>query len=263
MGTSYSIRRNPNGYALKNMHVSDGGIFGLMRGATVKNLKLENVYLTNNPPSGVSIQNGGYSSILAFSAPSSTFENITMTIASAPNTWSWKRDGLLVCSSSWGAATFRNITIDACGLTLNTLLGISHSDKNVYENVVIKAANYVAIGYTADSYNNDVQNTAALMSEFPAGVTFKKVTKVFEITNTETSVGLGGSLENVVVFDQDKILSVPRFDDELIRHKILDAVGDLYLLGHIKGHVIAVKTGHAFNSQLAKQIHAYRNKEEK
>ena len=76
-------------------------------------------------------------------------------------------------------------------------------------------------------------------------------------------LGLGGSLENVVVFDQDKILSVPRFDDELIRHKILDAVGDLYLLGHIKGHVIAVKTGHAFNSQLAKQIHAYRNKEEK
>ena len=75
-------------------------------------------------------------------------------------------------------------------------------------------------------------------------------------------LGLGGSLENVVVFDQDKILSVPRFDDELIRHKILDAVGDLYLLGHIKGHVIAVKTGHAFNAQIAKQIQAYRTKEE-
>ena len=75
-------------------------------------------------------------------------------------------------------------------------------------------------------------------------------------------LGLGGSLENVVVFDQDKILSVPRFDDELIRHKILDAIGDLYLLGHIKGHVIAVKTGHAFNAQIAKQIQAYRTKEE-
>ena len=39
-----------------------------------------------------------------------------------------------------------------------------------------------------------------------------------------------------------------RFEDELIRHKILDVVGDLYLLGALKGHVIAVKSGHAFNS---------------
>ena len=76
-------------------------------------------------------------------------------------------------------------------------------------------------------------------------------------------LGLGGSLENVVVFDQDKILSVPRFDNELIRHKILDAVGDLYLLGPIKAHVICMKTGHAFNSQIAKKIQAYRTKEEK
>ena len=76
-------------------------------------------------------------------------------------------------------------------------------------------------------------------------------------------LGLGGSLENVVVFDEEKILSVPRFDNELIRHKILDAVGDLYLLGPIKAHVICVKTGHAFNSAIAKQIQAYRTKEEK
>lgn len=75
-------------------------------------------------------------------------------------------------------------------------------------------------------------------------------------------LGLGGSLENVVVFDEEKILSVPRFADELIRHKILDVIGDLYLLGPIKAHVIAVKTGHAFNSQIAKQIQAYRTKEE-
>ena len=75
-------------------------------------------------------------------------------------------------------------------------------------------------------------------------------------------LGLGGSLENVVVFDEEKILSKPRFDNELIRHKILDVIGDLFLLGPIKAHVIAVKTGHAFNAQIAKQIQAYRNKEE-
>lgn len=71
-------------------------------------------------------------------------------------------------------------------------------------------------------------------------------------------LGRGGSVENVVVFDDDKILSVPRFENELIRHKVLDLIGDLYLLGPIKGHVIAVKTGHAGNSKLAKQIQNYR-----
>lgn len=75
-------------------------------------------------------------------------------------------------------------------------------------------------------------------------------------------LGLGGSLENVVVFDKDKILSVPRYDDELIRHKILDVIGDFYLLGPVKAHIIAVKTGHAFNAEIARQIEAYRKKGE-
>lgn len=78
----------------------------------------------------------------------------------------------------------------------------------------------------------------------------------------QMGLGLGGSIENVVIFDNDKILSETRFDDELIRHKILDVIGDLYLLGHLRGHIIAVKSGHAFNSCLAKQIQAYRIKEE-
>lgn len=71
-------------------------------------------------------------------------------------------------------------------------------------------------------------------------------------------LGKGGNLENCVVFDKDKILSKPRFDNELIRHKILDVIGDLYLLGSIKAHVICVTTGHAFNSAVAKQIQLYR-----
>lgn len=77
----------------------------------------------------------------------------------------------------------------------------------------------------------------------------------------KNGLGLGGSLENVVVFGKDGILSVPRFENELIRHKILDAVGDLYLLGPIKAHVICVCTGHAYNAQIAKKIQAYRKQE--
>jgi UDP-3-O-[3-hydroxymyristoyl] N-acetylglucosamine deacetylase len=75
-------------------------------------------------------------------------------------------------------------------------------------------------------------------------------------------LGLGGSVENVVIYDDTKVLSQLRFENELIRHKILDIIGDLYLLGHLKGHIIAVKSGHALNSKLAKLIHAYRMKEE-
>ena len=77
-------------------------------------------------------------------------------------------------------------------------------------------------------------------------------------TLRKMGMGLGGTTENVVVFDADKILSVPRFKDELIRHKVLDVIGDLYLLGAINAHVIAMKTGHAFNAAVAKQIAEYR-----
>lgn len=76
-------------------------------------------------------------------------------------------------------------------------------------------------------------------------------------------LGLGGNTDNVVVFGNTGILSETRFDNELIRHKILDVIGDLYLLGHIKAHVVAVKTGHAFNAELARQIENYRSKGEK
>ena len=71
-------------------------------------------------------------------------------------------------------------------------------------------------------------------------------------------LGLGGNLENALVYDEEKCLSVPRFPDELVRHKILDVLGDLSLIGSWKGHIIAVKSGHSHNSQLAKQIIAYR-----
>ena len=71
-------------------------------------------------------------------------------------------------------------------------------------------------------------------------------------------LGLGGNLKNALVYDDTKCLSVPRFPDELVRHKILDVLGDLSLIGPWQGHIIAVKSGHSYNSQLAKQIVAYK-----
>lgn len=67
----------------------------------------------------------------------------------------------------------------------------------------------------------------------------------------------GGSLENAIVVDDERILNPEglRFPDEFVRHKILDAIGDLSLLGYpILGHVRAYKAGHDVNHQLVKKI---------
>lgn len=72
----------------------------------------------------------------------------------------------------------------------------------------------------------------------------------------EMGLGLGGSLENVIVYNDEGWLNPLHFEDELVRHKILDVIGDLRLAGIICGHVIAVASGHALNTQLAKQIAA-------
>jgi len=67
----------------------------------------------------------------------------------------------------------------------------------------------------------------------------------------------GGSLENAVVVRGDAVLSKEplRFPDEFVRHKILDIIGDLALLGQrIRGHVVAVKPGHAVNAELARAL---------
>ncbi len=67
----------------------------------------------------------------------------------------------------------------------------------------------------------------------------------------------GGSLENAVVVGHERILNgTLRFRDEFVRHKILDVVGDLALLGRpVVGHVVARNAGHALNHQLIREIH--------
>lgn len=67
-------------------------------------------------------------------------------------------------------------------------------------------------------------------------------------------LALGGSLDNAIVYDETGPVNEPRFADELVRHKVLDVIGDLSLVGIVKGHVIAVKSSHALNTALAKQL---------
>ena len=69
-------------------------------------------------------------------------------------------------------------------------------------------------------------------------------------------LALGGSLDNAVVVGEDGIVAGRlRFPDEFVRHKILDLLGDLALLGHpLRGHVVAFKGGHRLHSALVERI---------
>ena len=69
-------------------------------------------------------------------------------------------------------------------------------------------------------------------------------------------LGRGGTLENVIVYNDSGWLNKLKYPDELVRHKILDVIGDLRLAGFINCHIIAAASGHALNSQLAKKIYA-------
>jgi UDP-3-O-[3-hydroxymyristoyl] N-acetylglucosamine deacetylase len=75
----------------------------------------------------------------------------------------------------------------------------------------------------------------------------------------ESSLALGGGLENAVVLDEHRVLNAEglRYTDEFIRHKILDAIGDLYLLGRpLLAAFSAHKSGHALNNALLRALAA-------
>ncbi len=70
-------------------------------------------------------------------------------------------------------------------------------------------------------------------------------------------LALGGSLENAIVMDEYRVLNADglRYGDEFVKHKVLDAVGDLYLLGHpLLGAFAAHKSGHALNNKLLRAL---------
>lgn len=71
------------------------------------------------------------------------------------------------------------------------------------------------------------------------------------------NLALGGSLDNAIVIDDYRVLNEDglRYQDEFVKHKILDAIGDLYLLGHsLIGAFEGYKSGHALNNQLLREL---------
>jgi UDP-3-O-[3-hydroxymyristoyl] N-acetylglucosamine deacetylase len=75
-------------------------------------------------------------------------------------------------------------------------------------------------------------------------------------TLRRNGLALGGSLENAVVIGESGVLNNKlRFEDEFVRHKVLDAIGDLALLGHpLVGHMEATKGGHSLHAALAQKL---------
>ena len=70
-------------------------------------------------------------------------------------------------------------------------------------------------------------------------------------------LGLGGSMDNVIVVDDYRVLNADglRYDDEFVKHKILDAIGDLYMIGKpLVAKYVACKSGHAINNKLIREL---------
>jgi UDP-3-O-[3-hydroxymyristoyl] N-acetylglucosamine deacetylase len=73
----------------------------------------------------------------------------------------------------------------------------------------------------------------------------------------ERNLVLGGSLDNAVVLDDYRVLNEDglRYEDEFVKHKMLDAIGDLYLLGHsLIGAYSGYKSGHGLNNLLLREL---------
>ena len=94
-------------------------------------------------------------------------------------------------------------------------------------------------------------STSTFLKELSRARTFGFLRDIEQLR--QQGLALGGSLENAVVVDEYRVLNRDglRYEDEFVKHKILDAVGDLYLLGQpLIGEFYGYKSGHALNNQL-------------
>jgi UDP-3-O-[3-hydroxymyristoyl] N-acetylglucosamine deacetylase / 3-hydroxyacyl-[acyl-carrier-protein] dehydratase len=131
------------------------------------------------------------------------------------------------------------------------------------------------ISYTLDypttnfktQYGNFLIDSSTYENEIAPSRTFCLEEEVEHLRGL--GLGKGASLENTIVVGKQGIISGKlRFKDEFLRHKILDLIGDLYLLGRqVRGHVVAIKSGHSLNIELlrkiAKHIESLENAEQK
>ena len=120
------------------------------------------------------------------------------------------------------------------------------------------------------SFSIDFRHPVFKTSRQTATIDFSTTSFVKEVSRARTfgfmrdvetmrskNLALGGSLDNAVVLDEYRVLNNEglRYEDEFVRHKILDAIGDLYLMGHsLIGSYTAYKSGHQLNNKLCRAL---------
>ena len=106
-------------------------------------------------------------------------------------------------------------------------------------------ANFAEVDFSKDSYAKTIARAR----------TFGFVSEVEALR--AAGLARGGSLDNAIVMDEYRVLNSDglRYDDEFVKHKILDAIGDLYLIGKpLVARYVACKSGHSLNNRLARAL---------
>ncbi|HEY2524517.1 MAG TPA: UDP-3-O-acyl-N-acetylglucosamine deacetylase [Candidatus Binataceae bacterium] len=132
------------------------------------------------------------------------------------------------------------------------------------ESIRVEPASHLIIDYTLEyprpigrqSVHFELTSPEAYMREIAPARTFGFVHEFHKLA--EMGLASGGRLDNLILIDDEKVVNTTlRFADEFARHKVLDMIGDLYLLGRpIFGHVTAHKTGHSDNLALLRAVKA-------
>ncbi|MAY13959.1 MULTISPECIES: UDP-3-O-acyl-N-acetylglucosamine deacetylase [Oceanospirillaceae] len=133
-----------------------------------------------------------------------------------------------------------------------------------------KVASFVPYDGFKVSFEIDFDHPVFKQSVQKASLDFSSTSYVKEVSRARTfgftkdleymrskNLALGGSVKNAIVVDEYRVLNEDglRYDDEFVKHKILDAVGDLYLLGHsLIGEFIGYKSGHGLNNKLLREL---------
>jgi UDP-3-O-[3-hydroxymyristoyl] N-acetylglucosamine deacetylase len=132
------------------------------------------------------------------------------------------------------------------------------------EFIKAEAADHLIVDYTLDypapigvqRIHFELTSPEAYIREIAPARTFAFVSEFRKLS--AMGLGSGGRLDNLILVDEDKVVNTTlRFPDEFARHKVLDLIGDLYLLGRpVAAHITASKTGHSDNLALVKAIAA-------
>jgi len=133
-----------------------------------------------------------------------------------------------------------------------------------------KVASFIPYEGFKVSFEIDFDHPVLKQSVQRASLDFSSTSYVKEVSRARTfgftkdieymrskNLALGGSVKNAIVVDDYRVLNEDglRYDDEFVKHKILDAVGDLYLLGHsLIGEFVGYKSGHGLNNQLLREL---------